>query len=53
MELAGFLGNIILAATNIDKGRRYLSTDGLEYAGRLSYEDGISLALTTFKDAQA
>ena len=53
MDPAGLLDNIILAADNIDKGRKYLTTDGLEHAGRLSYEDGISIAHDTFAKAQA
>ena len=52
MDLAGLLNNILIGSSNIDIGRKYLATDGLEHAGRLSYEDGISLALSTFKDAQ-
>jgi hypothetical protein len=53
MDLIGLLNNIILGAADIDDGRRNLTVDGLEHAGRVSYECGISLALTTFKDAQA
>jgi hypothetical protein len=52
MDMIGLLNNIILSTANIDKGRRNLATDGLEHIGRLSYEYGISLALTTFKDTQ-
>jgi hypothetical protein len=52
MDQAGLLSSILLSTANIDKGRKNLSTDGLEHVGRLYYEDGISLALTTFKDAQ-
>ena len=52
MDLTGLVGNILLSAFNIDKGRKNLATDGLEHVGRLYYEDGISLALTTFKNSQ-
>ena len=52
MDPAGLLNSILLGATNIDKGRKNLATDGLEHAGRLSYEDGISLTLSIFKRAQ-
>jgi hypothetical protein len=52
MDLAGLLNNILFGASNIDKGRRQISTDGLEHAGRLFYEYGISIALDTFKNAQ-
>ena len=51
--MTGLVSDIILGATNIDKGRKYLATNGLEHAGRLSYEDGISITLDTFKSAQA
>ena len=53
MDLTCLLSNIVLGATNIDKGRKYLAFDGLEHAGRLSFEDGISVTLNTFKNAQA
>jgi hypothetical protein len=52
MDLTGLLDNILLSAFNIDKGRKNLATDGLEHTGRLYYENGISLSLNTFKDAQ-
>jgi len=52
MDLTGLLGNILLSAADIDKGRKNLATDGLEHIGRLYYENGISLALTTFKNSQ-
>jgi len=52
MDLTGFVSNILLSVFNIDKGRKNLATDGLEHVGRLFYEDGISLTLTTFKNAQ-
>ena len=52
MDISGYINNIVLGATNIDKGRKYLAADGLEHAGRLSYEDGISVTLDTFKNVQ-
>ena len=52
MDLTGYLSNIVLGVTNIDKGRKYLATDGLEHTGRLSYEDGISVTLDAFKNAE-
>jgi len=52
LDQAGLIDSIVLAATIIDKGRKYLATDGFEHAGRLFYEDGISTALDTFKNAQ-
>jgi len=53
MDLTGLVHNIVNGTLKIDKGRKYLATDNLEHAGRLSYEDGISIALDTFKNAQA
>jgi hypothetical protein len=52
MDLIGLISNILLSAADIDKGRKNLATDGLEHVGRLYYEEGISLALSTFKSAQ-
>ena len=52
LDQAGLLNSILSGAANIDKGRKYFTIDGLEHAGRLSYEDGISIALDTFKKAQ-
>ena len=52
MDLTGLLNSIILGAVDIDDGRRNLSTDGFEHAGRLLYENGISVALETFKKAK-
>jgi len=53
LDPAGLINSITLAAYNIDKGRKYLATDGLEHAGRIFYEEGISTALDTFKNSQA
>ena len=52
MDLTGLLTDILLATTKIDKGRKNLATNGLEHAGRLFYEDGISSTLTIFENAQ-
>lgn len=48
MVSAGLLNKILLGAARIDTGRKNLTADGLEHAGRLSYEDGISLSLEAF-----
>ena len=53
MDLAGSLNNILSGASNIDIGRKNLAADGLEHAGRIFYEDGISTVLGVFKEAQA
>ena len=52
MDQAGLINNIVFASTTIDKGRKNLTTDSFEHAGRLFYEEGISAALDTFKNAQ-
>jgi hypothetical protein len=36
----------------IDSGRKGFATRGMEQAGRISYEDGISNALSAFEEAQ-
>jgi len=52
LDQAGLINNILLGTANIDKGRKYLTTDSLEHAGRLFYEDGIAIVLDAFKNAQ-
>ncbi|MDR2072430.1 MAG: hypothetical protein LBP60_03235 [Spirochaetaceae bacterium] len=52
MDPAGLINKIFQAVVNIDVGRKGLSTDGKEHYGRISYEDGISTALSSFKEAQ-
>jgi len=44
---------IIDAASGIDFGRKGFATRGKAEEGRLSYERGISLALSIFRDAQS
>ena len=51
MDLTGLVNNIVLAASDIALGRKNLTINGLEHSGRLSYEDGISTALETYKNA--
>ena len=41
------------AAANIDLGRKGFATKGKAEEGRIFYEDGITTALTAFKEAQA
>jgi hypothetical protein len=46
------LGNRIYeAASHIDAGRKGLSINGKEHEGRVSFEDGITLAMTAFQEA--
>jgi hypothetical protein len=53
MATTGLPANIVLAVDYIDTGRKGFATDGEEHTGRLSYEKGISLALSTFQEAQS
>ncbi|MCL2411455.1 MAG: hypothetical protein FWC97_07405 [Treponema sp.] len=53
MDPTGLLDNIIEAATAIDFGRKGFAIRGKAEEGRISYETGISLALSTFRDAQS
>ena len=52
MDQAGLINSIAAAAINIDKGRKNLTLNGFEHAGRVFYEDGISSALDIFANAQ-
>ena len=53
MDLTFLLGNILFGASRIDEGRKNLATNGLEHAGRIYYEEGISISFDTFKEAQS
>ena len=53
MDLIGLINNINDAALAIDYGRKGFAARGKAEEGRLAYEYGISLALSTFKDAQS
>ena len=53
MELVGFLSNVADAALAIDSGRKGFATRGKAEEGRISYEEGISEALSAFRDAQS
>jgi hypothetical protein len=52
MDLPGLINKVFFSVENIDLGRKGAATDGKEHAGRISYEDGISSALTSFEEAQ-
>jgi hypothetical protein len=47
------LSSIYKAAINIDSGRKGFAIIGKEREGRINYEDGISAAMSAFKEAQA
>jgi hypothetical protein len=51
MDLAGLVNSILSAVESISIGRKGLATDGRERKGRISYEAGISGALTAFQEA--
>ena len=53
MELTGLIDKIYAATINIDFGRKGFATRGKAEEGRLSYERGISGALSVFRDAQS
>ena len=53
MEKSGLVNNILDATISIDFGRKGFATRGKAEEGRILYEEGIDLAMSTFKDAQA
>jgi len=53
LDLIGLTLDISDAAINIDSGRKGFATRGKAEEGRLSYERGISAALSLFQKAQA
>ena len=48
-----YIDKIITAAASIDFGRKGFAIRGKAELGRLSYEHGVSMALSAFKDAQS
>ena len=53
MDLIGLANKINDAVISIDYGRKGFATRGKAEEGRLSYEQGIARALSTFRDAQS
>ena len=53
MDKIGLVDRIYDASISIDSGRKGFATRGKAEEGRISYEDGITLASTTFAQAQA
>jgi len=53
LDATGLVLKVSEAAVLIDYGRKGFATRGKAEEGRLSYERGISRALSTFKDAQS
>ena len=52
MGNSGLVSNILDATTSIDFGRKGFATRGKAEEGRILYEEGIALALSTFHEAQ-
>jgi len=53
LDRTGLLAKKIAdSVVQIDRGRKWLDTDGLEHEGRISYKDGLVAALEAFKEAQ-
>jgi hypothetical protein len=52
VDWTGLLNDILTGAYNIDNGRKGFAVPGKERQGRISYEDGIALALAAFQEAQ-
>ena len=52
LDIRGLVNSIAVAVTNIDSGRKGFAIRGKEQEGRISYEDGISEAMTIFQKIQ-
>jgi hypothetical protein len=52
LDQIGLINNVLDGAYNIDDGRKGFAVPGKERQGRISYENGIALALATFQEAQ-
>jgi len=52
LDKIGLITRITNAAASIDSGRKGFATRGKEHEGRISYERGIFVAMTAFKEAQ-
>jgi hypothetical protein len=52
LDRTGLLNDIFEGAFRIDDGRKSFAIPGKERQGRISYENGISLAMSAFQEAQ-
>jgi hypothetical protein len=52
LDQIGLINNVVTSAYNIDVGRKGFAVPGEERQGRISYEKGIALAVSTFQEAQ-
>jgi hypothetical protein len=53
LDRTGLLDKINDSASIIDRGRKWLDTDGFEHEGRLNYRKGLTLGLEAFREASA
>jgi len=52
LDAIGYSNSITNAVIQIDAGRKGFATRGKEHEGRISYEEGISAAMSIFQEAQ-
>jgi hypothetical protein len=52
LDRTGLLNDVLTSALRIDDGRKGFAVPGKERQGRISYEDGIALAMSAFQEAQ-
>jgi len=52
LDLHSLVTSIYIAVTQIDSGRKGFAIEGKEREGRINFEEGISKALSAFKDTQ-
>lgn len=52
MDQIGLIDRVYESVYNIENGRKWLHTEGLEGKGRISYRDGLNMAMEAFDDAQ-
>jgi hypothetical protein len=53
MDPTGLIRRIILAVSDLDSGRKGLTINGSEHAGRITYERGLFGAMSAFREADA
>jgi hypothetical protein len=52
LEQTGLLYDVLASALSIDEGRKGFAIPGKERQGRISYENGVALAMSAFQEAQ-
>jgi hypothetical protein len=52
LDQTGLLNDVLTSALRIDDGRKSFAVPGKERQGRVSYENGIALAMSAFQEAQ-